>query len=254
MIQQPNPAMPRFLLAGDRALTVEFGQTIEASTNLRVQQLAARLNAQRGDAIVGVVPTYRSLTVSYEPLRISLDALRAKIVACLADEQLGTVPPRRWRVPVCYGGESREFGEDLETFAATHAMTPDEVIAVHSAPVYRVYMVGFLPGFAYLGDLDARLHTPRRAVPRPLTPAGSINVGGQQTAIASVAGPSGWHLLGLTPWRSFDPLRENPFLFAAGDEVVFQPIGAQDYRQMATAIEHGEYAPQPLSSAPEDGR
>lgn len=245
----PNQPMPRFLLAGDRALTVEFGQAIDAPTNVRVQQLAARLNAQRGDAIVGVVPTYRSLTVSYEPLRISLDALRAKIVEYLADDHVGTAPSRRWLVPVCYGGE---FGEDLETFAATRGMTPSEVIALHSAPVYRVYMVGFLPGFAYLGDLDSLLHTPRRTVPRPLTPAGSINVGGQQTAIASVAGPSGWHLLGRTPWRSFDPQSENPFLFAAGDEVVFKPIDDADYRRMATAIDRGEYQAQP--SAPEEAR
>jgi len=247
----PTLAMPRFFLAGDRALTVEFGQTIDAPTNRRVQQLAARLNAQRGDAIVGVVPTYRSLTVNYEPLRISLDTLRAQIVAYLADEHVDTAPARRWLVPVCYGGE---FGEDLQTFAATHDMTPGEVIALHSAPVYRVYMVGFLPGFAYLGDLDSRLHTPRRAVPRPLTPAGSINVGGQQTAIASVAGPSGWYLLGRTPWRSFDPQREDPFLFAAGDEVVFTPIGDEDYAQRVAAIERGEYLPQPLSSVLEDER
>ena len=247
----PNPPTPRFLLAGDRALTVEFGQTIDAPTNVRVQQLAARLNAQRGDAIVGVVPTYRSLTVSYEPLRISLDALRAKIAEYLADDHVGTVPSRRWRVPVCYGGE---FGEDLETFAVTHDMTPGEVIALHSAPVYRVYMVGFLPGFAYLGDLDQRLHTPRRTVPRPLTPAGSINVGGQQTAIASVAGPSGWHLLGRTPWRSFDPQRENPFLFAAGDEVVFEPICEKDYAQMAAAIDRGDDLQRPISREPEDAR
>ena len=248
MSLQQNLAPPRFLLAGDHALVVEFGQTIDAATNCRVQKLAARLNAARCDGILGVVPTYRSLTVTYEPLRISLDALRSKIVAYLVTEHAGTAPHRRWQIPVCYGGE---FGEDLAAFAATHRMTPDEVIAVHSAPVYRVYMVGFLPGFAYLGDLDRRLHTPRRAVPRPLTPAGSINVGGQQTAIASVAGPSGWHLLGRTPWRSFDLQRENPFLFAAGDEVVFRPIGIEDYAQMAAAIDRGDYLPLPQSLAVE---
>lgn len=241
----PPPPAPRFLLSGDRALVVEFGETIDATLNARVHALAARISAcrPRNPGILGVVPTYRSLTILYEPLRIPLATLRAQVLDCLKDDSVAAAAPeiRRWVVPVCYGGE---FGEDLDAVALAHGMTPAEAIAVHSRPIYRIYMVGFLPGFAYLGGLDPRLHTPRRASPRPHTPAGSINIGGQQTAVASVAGPSGWHLLGRTPWRSFDPRRDAPCLFAPGDEVVFRPIDAAEYACIAEQAARPDFTPQ----------
>lgn len=235
---------PRFLPAGDRALVVEFGDDIDDATNARVLALAGRIHARygRSEGVLGVVPTYRSLTIMFDPLRISNALLRQRIRECLQEGQDNVVPARRWRVPVCYGGT---YGEDLDQLAMLHHLRPEQVIELHCSPVYRVYMVGFLPGFAYLGGLDPRLHTPRRSAPRAVTPAGSINIGGQQTAVASVAGPSGWHLLGRTPWRSFDPRRADPFLFAAGDEVVFMPIDAARFAELEACFSAPDCVPEP---------
>lgn len=240
-----DPAAPRIVAAGDRSLLVEFADRIDAQTNARVLALARALRAQRRttSGLLAVVPAYRSLSVSFEPLQLGHDAVRALIARCLeTSAHAPATPPRRWHVPVCYGGA---YGVDLLALADHHQIDPAQLIARHSAPVYRVYMVGFLPGFAYLGGLDAGLHTPRRAMPRAHTPAGSVNIGGQQTAIASVPGPSGWHLIGRTPWRSFDLRHADPFLFEAGDEIVFTPIDEAEFERIDACHADPAYRPQP---------
>ncbi|TKI08601.1 5-oxoprolinase subunit PxpB [Martelella alba] len=231
---------PRFVAVGEQALLIEFGDRIEDRLNARVLQLAAALDGLTG--VEEIIPTYRSLTVVFDPLTVAYNALCEQVSARLNLSCGRPISRRRWRVPVCYGGE---YGEDLAALAQCHRMTPEQVIALHSGASYRVYMVGFLPGFAYLGGLPVPLHTPRRLSPRGMTPASSINIGGQQTAVSSVPGPSGWHLIGRTPWRTFDPARRQACLFRPGDEIRFDPISAGDFSRLADDCASPDWLPAP---------
>jgi KipI family sensor histidine kinase inhibitor len=233
-------AEPRILPCGDAALLVEFGNEIDPKLNAKVLALDARLNARRDgvlSAVVECVPTYRSLLVHYDPVGADFAAL-AEVVAGLAHD-LPDEPAkgRLWRVPVVYGGA---FGVDLEEVAARHALSPSQVIERHAAPTYRVYMIGFVPGYTYLGGLDPALATPRREVPRTQVPAGTISIGGSQALIASIEAPSGWHLLGRTPVRTFLPGRDPVFLMEAGDRVQFAPIDASKWEALDRMAAAGE--------------
>jgi KipI family sensor histidine kinase inhibitor len=213
----------RYLPAGDSALVIEFGSTIDPVVNARVIALAAALDADPPPGLVETVPTYRSLLVQFDPLVLDVDGLISRVEALVPTLGDQPIKGRRWRVPVVYGGE---FGIDLIDVAARHGLTTAEVVRRHAAPVYRVYAVGFMPGYTYLGGLDQSIATPRRLEPRLMTPAGTISIGGIQALVAGAAMPSGWHLLGRTPVRTFDAARAQPLLFAPGDEIVFKPIEA----------------------------
>jgi KipI family sensor histidine kinase inhibitor len=238
--EQPDerPHLPRLLDAGDGGLVVELGSSISEVTNLRVIALGDALGRLALPGIIEIVPTYRSLLILFDPLTLSRATLRDEVrrlwPPCIEDSE------RRghWCVPVLYGGA---HGADLEGVARTHELAPDEVVALHSGAEYRVYMIGFAPGFAYLGGLPDAIHTSRRTDPRLKTPPRSISIGGQQTAISPpLEIPSGWHLIGQTPVRSYDPRRaDKPFLFAAGDLIRFMPITPDDYRDMCAAAEAG---------------
>jgi KipI family sensor histidine kinase inhibitor len=233
----PDRYPPRLLACGDAALSVEFGNEIDEGLNDRVLALDAALGKAAIPGLVETVPTYRSLLVCYDPVATDVDGLKQRILALsegAADESRRV---RRWRVPVVYGGA---FGPDLDAVAERHGMTPDEVIALHAGAIYRIYMIGFMPGFAYLGGLDARLATPRRLQPRLKTPAQSVSIGGAQAAISSVEAPSGWHLLGRTPARPFMPGRDPGFLFAAGDEIRFEPTPPIRWDELDAAAARGE--------------
>jgi KipI family sensor histidine kinase inhibitor len=230
-------ALPKILPCGDAAISVEFGEAIDPDLNTRVLALNAALAERAVPGVIETVPTYRSLLVQFDPLATDLDALAAAIMAAARDPAASHRTVRRWRVPVVYGGD---FGIDLETLAAHHGMTPDEVVRRHIGAVYRVYMIGFMPGFAYLGGLDPALATPRRLEPRLETPAQSVSVGGAQAAISSVAAPSGWHLLGRTPARAFMTGRDPVFLYEAGDEVVFEPVPASRWDALDAAAGRGD--------------
>ncbi|NDW02646.1 5-oxoprolinase subunit PxpB [Salipiger sp. PrR002] len=232
---------PAFLAVGDSALAVQFGESVDAETNRRVIALAESLTDLPLDGVLECVPTYRSLLVSYDPARLRGAALEAALAQRVAQLQLGDEAARRWRVPVVYGGE---VGLDLEDLAREKELTPDELIELHSAAEFRVYMIGFAPGFAYLGGLPEALHTPRLPKPRMSIPAGAIGIGGQQGSINSVTGPSGWRFIGWTPWRAFDPARAEPFLFAAGDRLSFVPVSAVEGAKIEAAIAAGEMLPE----------
>jgi len=229
-------ASPRVLPCGDTALAVEFGDAVDPVVNARVLALDARV-AQGVPGVVETVPTYRSLLVHYDPAVTDFDTLRATLSALSADLPDTPAEGRLWRIPVVYGGA---FGVDLEAVAARHGLAPAELVARHAAPIYRVYMIGFVPGFAYLGGLDPSLATPRRDVPRAKTPAGSISIGGVQAAVASIEAPSGWHLLGRTPVRTFMPDREPPFILNAGDRVAFTPIPVDRWDALDRAAAAGD--------------
>jgi KipI family sensor histidine kinase inhibitor len=227
---------PRILACGDAALTVEFGSTIDPRLNARVLALDARVAA----GVLGVVetvPTYRSLLVHYDPLATDFARLSEAILALCGDLPDTPAEARIWRIPVVYGGD---FGIDLEDVAARHGIAPADVIAKHSAPTYRVYMIGFLPGFSYLGGLDPAIATPRRESPRTDTPAGTISIGGVQALVASIAAPSGWHLLGRTPVRTVMPGRDPTFLLGPGDRVRFEAISPSRWDALDRAAASGD--------------
>ena len=232
-----SPAFCRILNAGDRGLVFEFGSTVDERLNSLVVALDARLRIEALPGVVETVPTYRSLLVLFDPVVIGRCELISKVETISADlRPEDDREARRWSVPVAYGDY---LGEDLDHIAALHSLTTDEVIRHHSQAEYRVYMIGFAPGFAYLGGLPDILHTPRRADPRQRTPAGSISIGGVQAAISSVEAPSGWHLLGRTPLRTFDLNRRDPFLLKPGDRVRFQPIKPTEFHRLKAISESG---------------
>ncbi|WP_237154170.1 5-oxoprolinase subunit PxpB [Oryzibacter oryziterrae] len=218
---------PRILACGDKALSVEFADRIDEGVNASVIALAEDLCADAIEGVTEVVPTYRSLMVTYDPLLARGRVLAAEIERRLAS--ISAVVPEGclFDVPVVYGGGA---GLDFEELAALKGLTSDELIALHASVEYRVYMIGFAPGFAYLGGLPQALHTPRLATPRQRVEAGSIGIGGQQASINSLAGPSGWRYIGRTPLRLFDPARAAPCLLRAGDRIRFRAIDAAEAR------------------------
>jgi KipI family sensor histidine kinase inhibitor len=223
---------------GDGALTVEFGETVDPDLNARVLGLDADLAKAPVPGTIEIVPTYRSLFVRYDPRVVGHTALAETLAARAARAKPAGASGRTWRVPVVYGGA---FGFDLEDVARARDLSPRELIARHTAARYRIYMIGFTPGFAYLGGLDPALATPRRESPRAETPAGSIMIGGVQGCVQCLAAPSGWHVLGRTPMRNFHPAREPMFLMGAGDGVEFVEIPARDWAKLERAAERGEF-------------
>jgi 5-oxoprolinase (ATP-hydrolysing) subunit B len=230
---------PRLLPSGDSAVTVEFSKNINDAANQRVLALDRALKDAPIEGVTETVPTYRSLLVHYDPVRIDFDTLGAKLVtlAQLPTPTQSALKSRRWRIPVAYGGEN---GIDLEDVAKNFNTTPDDIVARHVGGQYRVAMIGFSPGWSYLSGLDKSLHISRRQNPRIMTPAGTISIGGVQTGIQCLAAPSGWHLLGRTPVRTYQLHRDPIFLLEPGDHVTFVPIDAKTFTEQDRAAEHGD--------------
>jgi len=228
---------PRLLPSGDSAITVEFSRNIDDDANQRVLALDRTLAEAPIAGVTETVPTYRSLLVHYDPCQIDFATLGDKLLALARRAVSAGAKARRWRVPVVYGGE---HGIDLEDVAKTLNTTPDDIVMRHVAGHYRVAMIGFTPGWSYLSGLDKFLHMSRRQNPRLLTPAGTISVGGVQAGIQCLAAPSGWHLLGRTPVRTYQMHREPIFLLEPGDHVTFFAIDAKTFAEMDRAAEAGE--------------
>jgi len=228
----------RFLSAGDRALVVEFGDRVDRALSDDVLRLDAILRSSALPGVVETVPTFRSLMVHYDLLATSRADLEFGITGLLDHQSDTRRAATLWRVPVCYEGE---FAPDLTEVAQLTGVTPGEVVGLHSAVRYHVYMLGFLPGFPYLGDLPPRLALPRRADPRVRVPAGSVSIATTLTAIYPYESPGGWHLIGATPIRLFDPSRSRPALLAPGDMVQFEPINPAGFAAIKEAIDSGDY-------------
>ena len=229
--------MIRLVAHGEGGLLVQLGDAVDPDVNARVHALARAVVQRLGARVLEAVPSYASLLVIFDPLVLSRERLEAR-VAALAREvgEIRAEPPRRVvEVPVCYGGE---LGPDLEDVARAVALPPAEVIARHSAPIYRVYLLGFTPGFPYLGGVDPRLACPRLPSPRLRVPAGSVAIAGAQAGIYSVDSPGGWRLLGRTPLRLFDPEpgARRPFLLSPGDGVRFVPVDRVRFDALAAEV------------------
>ena len=226
----------RIVPAGDSVLVVELDERIDPAVNARAIAVADAIQAAGLAGVRDVVPTYRSVAVYFDPLRTDYDRLHELVERAAAQAgpdasaQLAPV-----RIPVCYGGD---FGPDLESVAARVTLTADEVVRLHAGRTYRVFMLGFVPGFAYMGILDVRIAVPRHSSPRVRVPLGSVGIAGVQTGIYPAETPGGWQLIGRTPVKPFDPSRAKPFLLKAGDAVEFYPIDRAQYDRAQNGEPH----------------
>jgi KipI family sensor histidine kinase inhibitor len=236
---------PRLLPSGDSAITVEFSRTIDDAANQRVLALDRAHAAEPIAGVTETVPTYRSLLVHYDPVQIGFEALGEKLMALALRPIVPASKTRHWRIPVAYGGE---HGIDLEDVAKALNTTPDEIVARHTAGDYRVAMIGFTPGWSYLSGLENSLHMPRRQNPRLLTPAGTISIGGVQTGVQCLAGPSGWHLLGRTAVRTYQLHRDPIFLLEPGDAITFTSVDAKIFAEQDRAAEAGAFIAELMAS------
>ena len=243
VFQHPAKLMydkPVFIPAGDQALVVELGDTISPETNRRVNDLLLAIEEHSMLAVIDLIPTYRSLLVQYDPMLVSFDDLQERLSNLEGSLDQGEQErPSVVHIPTIYGGE---YGPDLE-FVAEHAgTTTDEAVSLHSGIDYLVYMIGFTPGFPYLGGLPERLATPRLETPRPSIPAGSVGIAESQTGVYPMSSPGGWRLIGRTPLRLFDPSRQPPSILSAGDYVRFVPVASEDeYSSVQGLVEAGDY-------------
>lgn len=228
-----------FKPCGDRALTVAFPARIDPAINAQVCNLARLIVERRVRGVIETIPTFSSLTVIFDPLIVSHARLVRQLTRLLPEcGQSGSSRKRIFEIPVCYGDA---FGEDLGDVAAHAKLSVEEVIRLHSSADYLIYMLGFLPGFAYLGGLDERIATPRLQSPRTKIPAGSVGIGGDQTGIYPLDSPGGWRLIGRTPVKPYDPSRAEPILYRAGDYIRFIPITRAEYDRLLPACENGSY-------------
>jgi inhibitor of KinA len=230
---------PRYLPSGDRALTVELGDSISPETNRRVHNLMRALETRNMDGVLDLVPSYRSLLVHYDPLTLSLSHLKEELSALNAAQATGVLnTPRVVHVPTLYGGH---MGPDLDHVAQHNNLTVDEVISIHCGTDYLVYMLGFSPGFPYLGGMSESIATPRLDTPRLAIPAGSVGIAESQTGIYPTETPGGWQLIGRTPLQFFDPYRQPPSLVEPGDYLRFVSINEDDYESFQAQVEEGAY-------------
>lgn len=218
----------RFYPAGDSALVAEFGKEIEETVNNRVHGMARWLQEQSIPGVLEVLPTFRSLMVCYDPLRISYGKLVRRLARCPEDAGAALAGEKQiLEVPCCYDGP------DLQSMEELTGLSREAIIQIHSSVDYKIYMMGFLPGFVYLGGLDPRICVPRLQTPRTRIEPGSVGIGGSQTGVYPVASPGGWRILGYTPLKFYDPARANPILCKAGMYLRFVPISRSDYERQA---------------------
>lgn len=217
---------------GDSALTIDFGNTIDEAVNKKVQHLFQQLKSA-STFIIDVVPAYSSVTVYYDVLGLKtihnnpFEGAKDLVLPFLVEEQpVSLSTPRQIRIPVCY---AKPYALDLEEIASQKGLLPEEVIHFHTSETYRVYMIGFLPGFAYMGTVDERIAAPRRSQPRTNIPAGAVGIAGIQTGIYPLTSPGGWNVIGQTPMAMFDAQREDPVLLQPGDEISFYSITEDEF-------------------------
>jgi inhibitor of KinA len=232
----------KFLSHGDAALAVEFGERIDRALSERVLALYQRLAQAPPPGVVELVPTFRSLMVHYDPLRTSRAELAQLLEGMVHRLEGAARKARRWNIPVCY---DPAYGLDLREVASRTGLDPVEVIARHCSVVYHVYMIGFTPGYPYMGDLPAQLELPRREDPRTHVPAGSVAIATTMTAVYTLPSPGGWHILGRTPVPLWNWTCNPPALLAPGDKVTFVPIAVDEFERIARQAQAGELVLQP---------
>jgi KipI family sensor histidine kinase inhibitor len=246
-----NETTPRVLRAGDSCIVVEFGNSIDIETNARVQALRKKIESRPFRGFIEAIPTYRSLAVCFDPLKTQeahkaheeLEKLLLRLSENLTDSRLETTKTSEKKllaIPTCYEGN---FAPDIERVAAHAGISVDEVVRRHSAKDCYCYMLGFTPGYSYLGGMDPSLETPRLEEPREKIPAGSVAIGGRQTGIYPIESPGGWNLIGKTPLRMFDPQRTPAIFLEAGMWVRFVPIDTAEFERRAVLAARPDWKP-----------
>jgi KipI family sensor histidine kinase inhibitor len=228
---------PSLQAVGDSAVLIGFANEISETVHDQVLTLVQSLESARIQGVREIVSGYRTVLVHYDPLILGYDSLGEAIRRHGGRASAPRPVGRHWQIPALYGGEA---AYDLDRLARDKGLTAEEVIDIHRRSVYRVYMVGFAPGWSFLGGLDPRLFTPRLETPRMEVPAGCISIGGQQTLVGGPSMPSGWNLIGQTPERLFAPDRDQAFLLSAGDRVSFRAIGQEEFDRLAEESNDGQ--------------
>lgn len=231
-------AYPQIRSFGDTGFSVEFGDGIDRGVNAMVMALHTALGDANPAGLVETIPSFRALLVQYDPLATSRATLETQVRGLLDGLRPQQKAGRLWRLPACY---APDLAPDLQEVAQNCKLTPAQIIALHTGGRYFVYMLGFMPGLAYMGGLDAALHLPRRKEPRTKVPQGSVAIAESMTNIYPWESPGGWHLIGRTALKLFDPARTEPILLAAGDEVTFYAVSADDYVAMQRQVEQGSF-------------
>lgn len=252
-----------YLNAGDSAVIVEFGNEISKDINTQIRNLTYALAPmeRRGaleqedsdichthgkcrsgdfiDGIVEIIPTYRSIAIVFDPMAITrAEVIEAVERICDSARTIPDIPVRIIEIPVCYGGK---YGEDMCTVSRHTGLSETEIVSRHSGVDYLVYMLGFAPGFAYLGGMDEKLATPRLASPRLRIEAGSVGIAGNQTGFYPIPSPGGWQIIGRTPLKLYDPAAQPPVFVKAGDYIRFVSIGESEFQEIQTMVEKGKY-------------
>lgn len=228
----------RYLPAGDSSLVMEFGNEISVQINRRIRNTVSSIEKSPPKGLREIIPTYRSIQVIYDPLETDFHSMAGDLEKVLSTAEGAGDNYRIVHIPTCYGGE---FGPDLGFVAGHNGLSVEEVIRIHSATDYLVYMLGFTPGFGYLGGMSKKIETPRLEVPRTVIPAGSVGIAASQTGIYPIDSPGGWQLIGRTPIKLYEPLGDPPVLLNAGDYIRFVPITKEEYDTIRNQVEKGVY-------------
>ncbi len=229
----------KYLLAGDKALLLEFGNSIEEKINHKVRSMMIAIKNKDIKGIVEMTPTYRSLMLHYDPIVLTYEKLIAKLK--VIEQSLESIEidlPKVVEIPVMYGDE---YGPDIENVANHNKISIEEVIKIHSSRNYLIYMLGFTPGFPYLGGMDEKIATPRLMTPRTKITGGSVGIAGSQTGIYPIDSPGGWRIIGKTPLKLYDLSRKIPILLSSGDYVRFVPINEEEFKEIEIAVINTTY-------------
>lgn len=225
---------------GDTGLQVLFGSEISEETNQQIRLFVDYLREHNMEGVIEWVPAYTTLTIFYQPDKIVCKDLCKKLEDIQDSLQKADFQSQStvYEIPVLYGGE---VGPDLSEVASYHKLSEDEVVSIHSAKPYLIYMMGFVPGFPYLGGMPKQIATPRRENPRAKIEAGSVGIAGEQTGVYPLETPGGWQIIGRTPVKLYDPEREEPILLSAGSYIRFVPVDQKEYEEIKEAVTRGEY-------------
>lgn len=229
--------------SGDSAVFCQVGNGVSPTVNIMVYSLEKRINQEEIKGIIETVPSYNGLMIYFNPLLLDSERLREIITSVSFDEPANSEKEssRTIIIPVFYG---KEYGPDLEIVAGENNLSTKEVISIHSGTDYRIYMLGFTPGFPYLGGMDMRIATPRKKEPRLKIAAGSVGIAGEQTGIYPIESPGGWQIIGRTPLRLFNPGSDTPFLLSPGISLRFREIGIEEYNEIHMLVNKMEYLPE----------
>lgn len=229
----------KYLVSGDSALNMEFGNSISEEINKKIRAMTSAVEMKEVYGIMELVPTYRSLMIHYDPLKVDFYELVNTLKKIEENVDNIKLPaPEVIEVPILYGGD---WGPDIENVARYNNISVEEVVEIHTSKEYLIFMLGFTPGFPYLGGMDTRIAAPRLQTPRTRIPGGSVGIAGEQTGIYPVSSPGGWQLIGSTPIKLFDPHRENPILLKSGNYIKFKSINEEEYQKIKKELDNGTY-------------